>query len=629
MKKLYLLLFLFCGTLVFTHAQDKAKLDSLKQVLTKLPPEGRSFASDTMRVRVLCEMGREYMSADTSITFFTKALAIAEKVRWKQGKAVALNLYARRTKKQGNFILANELAYRALASAEEANDKSEIGFAYRNLADAQSSTKKYKEAIALYNKAITFYKQAHNKSGVLTCMNNIGLVYSHQNDILNARHAFFSALKRNETDKIPYYDALLYNNLAMNYEDGKQYEMALQYVNKAIELYKKLGPKHNEDLATSYTEIASIYQKLKNYNLAIKYAHLSVEVDKGSYYVNLNYADKLLYQIYLEMANYEKALFYYTRVAERKDSTNTVSFNQQLNANRVSYENDKLLLEAEKNQFRQILMGVGLVFFLFFVGFFWRNNNILKIKNTQIEEQKTKLIQVNNDIDDLNKNLEKKVEERTSELQKAYDEIKEAMLKGQTLERKRVATELHDNLGSMLSGMRFRLQAIDLSSLTEKEQKIYAGILSMMGDAYAEVRLISHNLLPAELESKGLIGALEKLVDDVNLHDKLQIHLYIEDPAIRIEKKVQFELYSICLELVNNIQKHAEATIANIGLSRQNGHISLEIADNGKGMDTDSLRKGMGMKNIQNRINIISGDLEIVSKPNEGSIFRIKIPIME
>ncbi|MFN8357968.1 MAG: sensor histidine kinase [Spirosomataceae bacterium] len=626
MKKTVIYSLLAIFSILYGQAQNKAKLDSLKQVLAKLPPEGRSFASDTMRVKVLCEMGQEYMSSDTAITFLKEALTIAEKVRWKNGKAIALNLYARRTKKQGNFILANELAYKALASAEEAKNKSEIGFAYRNLADAQSSTKKYKESIAFYNKAILNYKQANNKSGVLTCMNNIGLVYNHQNDFLNAQKAFFAALKFNKTDKVPYYDALLYNNLAMNYEDGKQYEMALLYVNKAIELYKKLGPKHNEDLATSYTEIASIYHKLKKYKLAIEYVNLSVEIDKGSYDVNLNYADNLLYQIYTEMSNYEKAFFYYKRMAERKDSTNNITLNQQLNANRIEYDNDKLLLEAEKNQFMQRLMAIGLVFFLFFIGFIWRNNNILQRKNSQIEEQKIRLVEVNNEIEDLNKNLEQKVEKRTSELQKAYDEIKEAMLKGQTLERKRVATELHDNLGSMLSGLRFRFQALNSDNLTDKEKKIYASIMSLMGDAYSEVRLISHNLLPAELESKGLIGALEKLVADINLHEKLQIHLQVDDPAIKIEKKVQLELYSICLELVNNIQKHAEATAASISFSHQNSHICLEIADNGKGIEADSLLKGMGMKNIQNRINIISGDWEIISQPNKGSTFTIKIP---
>jgi signal transduction histidine kinase len=138
------------------------------------------------------------------------------------------------------------------------------------------------------------------------------------------------------------------------------------------------------------------------------------------------------------------------------------------------------------------------------------------------------------------------------------------LFEGQTLERKRVASELHNNLGSMLSAMRYRLQILDKEKLSSKEQKVYDSILEMMGTAYAEVRLISHNLLPAELEKKGLKGAIEKLIGDINLGQKLIIDLQMDDDILPKNKRFELELYSICLELINNIIKHAEATQASV-----------------------------------------------------------------
>lgn len=129
------------------------------------------------------------------------------------------------------------------------------------------------------------------------------------------------------------------------------------------------------------------------------------------------------------------------------------------------------------------------------------------------------------------------------ELQVANDElimknqeILEALTKGQTIERKRVALELHDNLGSTLSALKWRLETINGDNLNEKERKVYAGIVDMMKNAYAEVRLISHNMLPVELEERGLFEALNKFINDINISDKLNIKLVIDKKLIISDK---------------------------------------------------------------------------------------------
>jgi signal transduction histidine kinase len=225
---------------------------------------------------------------------------------------------------------------------------------------------------------------------------------------------------------------------------------------------------------------------------------------------------------------------------------------------------------SQEQQLRNISI-IGLLVLLIGASWLWFNRLELSKKNKQIYTQSLEISKAYAQLEDFNKTLEQKVDQRTHELKQANielqqknEEILTALFEGQTLERKRVASELHNNLGSMLSAMRYRLQILDKEKLSGKEQKVYDSILEMMGTAYAEVRLISHNLLPAELEKKGLKGAIEKLIGDINLGQKLIIDLQMDDDILPKNKRFELELYSICLELINNIIKHAEATQASV-----------------------------------------------------------------
>jgi signal transduction histidine kinase len=146
-----------------------------------------------------------------------------------------------------------------------------------------------------------------------------------------------------------------------------------------------------------------------------------------------------------------------------------------------------------------------------------------------------------------------------------------------------------------------------------------------MHNAYAEVRLISHNMLPAELEEKGLLSALEKLVKDVNITGKIHIELNSNLNYTNIDKKIELEIYSICLELVNNILKHSEATEAKIEIFKSNHSLKITVKDNGIGFSNNS-SNGIGMINIKNRVNSLNGIIETYSQKQTGSSILIEIP---
>ena len=298
--------------------------------------------------------------------------------------------------------------------------------------------------------------------------------------------------------------------------------------------------------------------------------------------------------------------------------------------NEVKKLSDK---KHEQDVFINNLLLVGIGAFIFFVGVLWYNIKLLQKKNIQIENQKTEILSVKDKLEDLNNLLEKKVKERTKDLQKANEglvrknqEITQALYRGQTIERKRVAVELHDNLGGTLSALKWRLEALNKDNLSVKEQKIYDGILNTMKNAYNDVRLISHNLLPSEFEENGLFGAIKNLIDEINQSKKLKIDLYIEDGIEITNQKTALELYSICMELINNILKHSQASHAEVIFKMDKQNLLLKIKDNGIGISNEQ-SNGMGMKNIHSRLESLNAKYEILN--SSGAILQISVALSE
>ncbi len=211
-------------------------------------------------------------------------------------------------------------------------------------------------------------------------------------------------------------------------------------------------------------------------------------------------------------------------------------------------------------------------------------------------------------------------------LRKKNAEISKAMLHGQTIERKRVAADLHDSLGSTMSSLIYTVNAIDIDNLDKEEQNVYLHLKQMLDSAYNEIRLLSHNLLPEEFEKQGLAEALRHFVRKINQTKTIQFDLSIDPQLGRLSPKIEFELYSICLELINNILKHAHATQASISLAREKNQVQLTIADNGRGFfDNDS--DGKGMKNVMARVDSLGGKWHIQNLPDGGMSSEIVVPI--
>lgn len=606
------------------YAQKPSKLDSLKNVLAHLPAEGKSFAGDTLRVRVLCEIGEKETNPKKSSEYLNAAKLIAEKQNDKKGLLLILDKFSQLYQYQP--IRAIEYYIKGLALAEDMHEYEKliryterIRNSYLNLGDNENAMK-----FAKYN--LSLNQKHNNLEAQLLSLNNVGIVYFQMRQYDIALRYFLNIHQLNTTLKSKKIENAYLINSAKVYINKKQNQKALTNLQQAL----KIKDGYKDKVSFVANEIALIYLSENKLNQALKYAKIAENAVKGLSDDHQISVCKTFAKIYKRKNNtqeYAKYLSKFTNISLKEDSVKNAKLTEFIN---LDYVSEKQLLEIndlninikEQEYKNKLLIGgiVTSIFIIIVIIFFYRT---IQKKSHQINLQ-------NQRIEELNKSLESKVIERTSELSEANKElikknfeISEALFKGQTIERKRVAAELHDNLGSTLSALKWRLEALDSESLNKRERAIYESIKSMMNGAYEDVRNLSHNLLPRELEEKGIVGAIEKLVKELSSLNKIKIEFIYRGNFEKIKESISFELYSICLELVNNAFKYSNATQITINLTEENNKIAFSIHDNGIGLE--NTKEGMGLSNIRKRVENVNGDLQIISQSNIGSEFKILV----
>jgi two-component system NarL family sensor kinase len=201
-----------------------------------------------------------------------------------------------------------------------------------------------------------------------------------------------------------------------------------------------------------------------------------------------------------------------------------------------------------------------------------------------------------------------------------------AMLESEEKERMRIAKELHDSLGQMLSTARLNVSALN-GSVPKEDEDLLNTSLKIIDNACEEVRSISHNMMPAALMRLGLVKAVQEMVSEINRAHRLKAEL-VADEAIRFTEEKEIAVYRIIQEVVNNMIRHAGATEISIQLSASSEKISLAIKDNGKGFDAAEISdsKGLGWKNSFSRVGLLNGTMAVDSVIGKGTAVLISFP---
>ncbi|KFF04917.1 sensor histidine kinase [Flavobacterium reichenbachii] len=420
----------------------------------------------------------------------------------------------------------------------------------------------------------------------------------------------FSTLKKYPNSNLN--DSYFYSE-GIYFSKQNKHQQALQSFAKGIESAKK----HENHVALNRLKFAEyeVLFKLKNYvraksNLEYLVENTPFMIDKKNYFKELS-------KFYNATKEYSKAYYYSNRYNIINDSLNDANLKNEIvelearykkaeNEKKITLlqsQNEKAVLQVNNNRLNMLLFAV-LSFLLFLtVLFLWIWNNYQKKLNFQ-------------------KEVNHKQELSSLENQQKLS-ISNALIQGEEIERKRIARDLHDGLGSMLSGLKIHLNLAD-----RENKEIGPNINAMLNDSIKELRNISQNLMPETLQKLGLEHALRDLcVSHSNSQTSVEFQYLIKKP--NLPQHLEIMIYRIIQELLNNALKYAKASQILVSCSQNKDVFFITVEDNGIGFNVGyaEKREGMGLKNIKNRVAFLNGKLEIDSVPEKGTSTYIELKI--
>lgn len=205
----------------------------------------------------------------------------------------------------------------------------------------------------------------------------------------------------------------------------------------------------------------------------------------------------------------------------------------------------------------------------------------------------------------------------------------EAVIASQEKERKRIAEELHDSVGQMLSLVKLNLSRLETGNEQPENQvsMLVQQTSQQLDESIGELRTISHNLMPPDLQTKRMAEIVESLLDKSRSINGPDYQLHIFGVPDDLPDAVKFTLYRVLQEILHNTIKHASAKTISVNLTGTDDGINLIVEDDGVGFDTTLAQAGLGLKNIHSRVKLLNGYFDVDSSLNRGTIYNITIPI--
>ncbi len=211
------------------------------------------------------------------------------------------------------------------------------------------------------------------------------------------------------------------------------------------------------------------------------------------------------------------------------------------------------------------------------------------------------------------------------------------IINAQESERRRVARDLHDSVNQILSSVKFRMESVE-AQIQRKDKVLRDVVATAKGsleNAIHEVRRISQNLRPSELDDLGVLPAVRSMCEEFKEVTKIDVDLKFSRFPKKLSPEIEVTMYRIIQEALNNAAKHSEASRLTIHCTRENSWLKIKIKDNGKGSDmhdlADNARKssGMGLLNMKERAAYVGGSVSVNSSPKKGVQISVQLPFLK
>jgi two-component system, NarL family, sensor kinase len=568
-----------------------------------------------------CAMSQQF---DQANAFFSKSLQLSEQCNDLKGQSRAYLNSGNIAYYKGDWVTAVRCYTQSARIKEKLNDVEGIALIHNSIGAVYKEQKRYSKSREYYQKASTYYQQSGDSMALIETWINTAIVDVQAGKKEQAVSLLKKAIRFLETNKALDVMLVAQTNLAYAYTEMGRHQNAIHYLQIAEKAAKKLHDQHSRVFITNL--YGANYFFLKDYPKAIGYYKQSYQ--QGKELGLLNEQKKALYGLYEAeqyLGHYQQALRWHetylqisdslmntdnlmhlTQLEEQYDTKLKIAEIADLHSQNATISLEKKLTSKQLNI---SLLGIAcvLVAVFFLITFFYQRN----------KRQQMSLI-----------HTKERNKERVDQLLKDHEiNTLEMVVVTQETERKRLAKEIHDNLGSYLSTLRYQHEAAKPVGVHPDLLTRYSITAHLIADACSEVRSIAHQLITGADFQFSFIPEIRKLIDRIHSVEQFEVSFHYFPETIQPEREMALMLYKIIQELLSNVLKHAAATKVEITLNLDQQEIRLIVEDNGCGFDLQTASSGIGLTNIRERISQFNGMIELNSTFRKGTSCIIILPL--
>ncbi len=478
------------------------------------------------------------------------------------------------------------------------------------------------EAIKLTAECYQFYKSSGDLLNEARAVTQLGAGHQHKLDYDKAIAYVEEGLKKSillGDKKLEFENRMLITQLLGNLG---RVEKVIEQAELILNAENKLGWTDHRSEANFL--IGSVLVRDGRDKEALPYLRESVDAIEETN--DLAYrANELLSQVYLRLNQTSKAYEHLQRANEITNelySKEKYAMANQIAVKYQTYEKEKVIKELEEEKEISAFKLTQRTRFFIVLSILLALAAFAAFNYFRLQKHKYNTERL------LGEQKEKIAKQKINELENSLRiENLQAMITGQEAERTRISTDLHDSLGGMLSTLKLHYDALQIEHEKLGEDKDYLRVMNLIDEACKDVRDISRNLKPTALEKLGMTAALKDLVNRYRVRGTLDISINTNNVDGMLNEETKLHVYRIIQELLNNALKHAQATEIDVFVNRTEEELIVMVQDNGKGFDPSIVKKGLGLGNLQSRVNVLSGEMEIDTSISRGTSISVHIPI--
>jgi two-component system, NarL family, sensor kinase len=551
-----------------------------------------------------------------SLEHFTQMEAVARKNLWNaklhRAYSCILNLYFY----MGDFPAAMKMATDGLELAEKENNiqltahyKNLLGFIHlrqRHLSQARKHFERYKKDAETISDSLKIMDAQIGLAEVLLAENKPDEAIS----LLSQTTGFFiSRFNQTKlparTEKVPYSLFAMAKAFRDKGDPEKAYDLCLKGFS-----YSDSFLFNDYDLANFYLITGSVLEKLNRIQKAIEVYNLGIRLSLKIHHAeNIRDGYAALSRIFAHQKKFDSAYHYEQLFEIMKDSIVNVRTRSEIQRINAQYDISKKDQELEQQQQMHEAELKQQAFL--------RNSILIVVLALAII---TWLLYNRHRLNEKHRTHEQLSSQRA--------ELLSNFIHAQNTERNRLARDIHDQVGTLLSAAKLKLSEME-ETLPPKEKARMFTSLETLDLAADFLRSISHNLVPASLSRLGLIVALEHFFLGLQKNSSVSIQYSFHNFNGRLTDNIEINLYPVVLELTNNVLKHASAKTIVVQLIKHTDRINITIEDDGIGFNYEKAKEkstGLGLASVESRVEILKGNFHIDSVEGRGTIAMLDIP---